>query len=393
MEKIKQLIIKRVAFLYPYILSIYPIISIYYNNINEIFFNQLLLPIVFISVINLLFYSILKKVTEIDIISIIIIGFWCIIFYYLNFIKLFHVIFENDIYRKRYIIFWFIGISFIIYILTINKTLLARLNKILGVYTFILFTIVFSKISIFHYDNKPITFDNKAFTDNTLILNNNEKLHDIYCIILDGYPGLETLKSKFFFENEDFITHLRKNKFHVFTNSRSNYTVTFLSMASLLNMEYVNFLSNKNTISSIDRAPAYDLISNNKVVSFLKEKKYKFINISSGWGPTDNFQNADINIKYNKYINEFVNVLINASLIKEIFNFIDIDVNSDFVNVNYSLESITKVKKIKGPKFVLAHILSPHDSYIYNSDGTPSEYINQKSKFNKIQYVNSLVSG
>lgn len=380
----------QIVLLCPFLFSIFPILFIYQNNIIDVNSSQLILPMLIVTATNLLLILVLRKFYEKEVVAIILIGFWFSIFYYLYFFKLIQFVFTPTIIRKSYIIFsWFVGI-FLCLRLLINKKFV--LLKIIHVFSYFLtFLIIISLFKIFKEQNKlnlPIYNTSKA--EYSLIDKKKEKYSDIYCLILDGYPNNKVLVNKFSFNDSFFINSLLKNKFHVFLNSRSNYTLTFLSMASLLNMEYINNLLSKRNISGLDRRPAYDLISDNKVVSFLKEKKYKIINISSGWGATDILESANVNLKYNKYASNFMSVLINKTIIQEILNNLKININPDFVNVSYSLEELPKIKKIKGPKFVLAHILSPHDSYVFNSDGTAAVNFDREELLNKKKYINSL---
>ena len=64
-------------------------------------------------------------------------------------------------------------------------------------------------------------------------------LPDIYYIVLDGYPRSDSLAHYFDFDNSSFPQALRERGFYIADASHSNYTMTFLSIASSLNMRYV----------------------------------------------------------------------------------------------------------------------------------------------------------
>jgi len=374
---------KLVYFLCPYFVSIFPIISLFQNNINEVKAEQIAVPILITILTNLLLIIILKKYFIREIITIILIGFWICIFYYKNFYTAIEFLIEPNIIRKRYVIFlWLSGISLIIFFLSNLKIVYTRIIFVFSYFMFFLILIQFLKS---FNDIKIVSKVNNTHFDT-----NYSKYRDIYCIILDGYPNSEILINNFSFNNSFFTNSLVKNKFHFFENSRSNYTLTFLSMASLLNMEYINYLSNKKSISSTDRSFAYNLVSNNKVFTFLKKNNYKIINISSGWGPTEELENANLNLTNNKYLSNFTSVLIKTTIIEELVNILNININSDFINVTFAFEELAKVRKIKGPKFVLAHILSPHDSYLFKPDRTAAQNFDKDGLFNKTKYINSL---
>ena len=66
---------------------------------------------------------------------------------------------------------------------------------------------------------------------------------DIYYLILDGYANSSTLKEVYGYDNQGFEDYLEEKGFKVASESRSNYAITALSLASSLNMEYINYLS------------------------------------------------------------------------------------------------------------------------------------------------------
>lgn len=62
---------------------------------------------------------------------------------------------------------------------------------------------------------------------------------DVYLIITDGYAGAKQLREQFHFNNGAFEDSLRRIGFYVVPDTRSNYSVTNHSMASLLTMRYL----------------------------------------------------------------------------------------------------------------------------------------------------------
>ena len=77
-------------------------------------------------------------------------------------------------------------------------------------------------------------------------------LPDIYYIILDEYAGADSLEKNFNFDNIEFISALSKRGFFMPSNSYSNYPYTLLSIPSILNMQYLNFLSEEMGLESTD---------------------------------------------------------------------------------------------------------------------------------------------
>src|SRR5215203_6159863 len=62
---------------------------------------------------------------------------------------------------------------------------------------------------------------------------------DVFFIIADQYTGRVALKQVFNFDNTSFENELQDRGFHIAKNSSSNYNLTPFSIASTLNMDYL----------------------------------------------------------------------------------------------------------------------------------------------------------
>ena len=76
---------------------------------------------------------------------------------------------------------------------------------------------------------------------------------DIYYIILDGYGRSDVLKNEYGYDNSDFLNALRDLGFTVSECSQSNYAQTQMSLASSLNFNYIDVLSDRFVPGSDDR--------------------------------------------------------------------------------------------------------------------------------------------
>jgi hypothetical protein len=66
---------------------------------------------------------------------------------------------------------------------------------------------------------------------------------DIYYIILDGHARSDILAELYGYDNNWFVDSLRQRGFYVADRSRTNYAQTYLSLASTLNMTYLDSLA------------------------------------------------------------------------------------------------------------------------------------------------------
>ncbi len=123
----------------------------------------------------------------------------------------------------------------------------------------------------------------KYLTENlTSSLNNR----DFYFIILDRYPGEDTLYAEYKFNNSDFYRNLINMGFYCDNGqSRSNYGSTSRSILSMVNMDYYDSAKQKG----------YDQV-NNRLWKFFKSQGFKFVYLQSNWPTTGNNVYADISL-------------------------------------------------------------------------------------------------
>jgi hypothetical protein len=224
-------------------------------------------------------------------------------------------------------------------------------------------------------------------------LGDTDSLPDIYYIILDKYASESTLKEEYDFDNSDFLNYLTNKGFYVASQSNSNYLTTDSSLASSLNMTYVNFLEDQLGADFPDWDPIYRMTQNNKVDQLLQAKGYNLIHIGSWWGITMDDKHADMNFDY-WHMPYFSTVFFEQTaaypfLVKTgLFD----DWNTRHFNCgNYAFDKLSEITSIKGPKFVFAHILLPHQPYVFNSDGTYLPAAEADKRTTEVNYVNQLL--
>jgi len=200
---------------------------------------------------------------------------------------------------------------------------------------------------------------------------------DIYYVILDGYASSSTLEAIYGYDNHDFIKDLIERGFFVASESRSNYPTTYHSLASSLNMDYVNHLADSVGVRSSDLQVLAQMIEDNWVVEFLKAQGYTFIHLSSGWGPTESNRHADLSSEdfnmqcgaWGGIWDEFVTLLIQTTMLRPFSSYI---IGGDArAKILCAFSMLIEARRIEGPKFVFAHILSPHPPFLFGRDGEP----------------------
>jgi hypothetical protein len=198
-----------------------------------------------------------------------------------------------------------------------------------------------------------------------------ETTPDIYYIILDAYTSPETLEQIWDYDNHEFVDYLTERGFYVVPDAKTNYTVTFLSLASSLNMQYINYLADELGVDSTDRRQAYQMIQDSEAVRFLRSKGYKFVHFQSGWGATGRNPDADRDIKCGM-VTEFAQVLVRTTVLRPLADRLIPDDRRTVVLCTF--ETLPEVQQtIEAPRFVFAHILVPHPPFLFGPHGEPMD--------------------
>ena len=368
---------KKPFVIHPFLFAVFPILFLFAHNIHEFSFSQIMLPLTIILGLTFVFVWLSKFILKDDIKGGIIVSLFLALFF--SYGHIYNIIDGSQIAnfvigRHRYLMFvWFIIFVYSNYfIIKKQHKHLYNFTKILNVIAFSLILISLLNIGIYKFNligswqDKNIHIEN--MNNNVVNLESKTSLRDVYYIILDGYASSRTLKEVYKYDNSEFIDYLIKKGFYIASKSRSNYTSSFLSLASSLNMEYVNYLSNLIGVESKDRSIPYQLIKDSKVMRFLKSKGYKFIHFSSGWGATNHNKYADLDIRCGK-TNEFLMVLIQTTILNPLKGYIiEDDVRGRILGTFSKLEELYQIIE---PKFVFAHINCPHPPYVFNANGNP----------------------
>lgn len=222
---------------------------------------------------------------------------------------------------------------------------------------------------------------------------------DIYYIILDGYGRSDVLQEIYDYDNSDFIDFLKSKGFYIAENSRSNYNQTVLSLASSLNMEYVNYFSEIYGADSKERFELAQEIKKNTVRDLLEAQGYQFIAFESGYERTeirsaDHYWSASTDVVPQVTavwtFNAFESLLLESTVFRALFDLhlfspetlrrvaINPEYQAHRDRVLYTLARLDDVAEMPGNYFVFAHILSPHPPFVFDENG---ETLNPESAY------------
>lgn len=200
---------------------------------------------------------------------------------------------------------------------------------------------------------------------------------DIIYLVTDAYGGAEIIESLYGVDNSAFVSALEARGFYVADKSHSNYNYTRFSVASSLEMNYMNGVLEE---LGGDVPPA-QVIDDNRAARYLRDRGYDFISYASGYSNTE-IESADEYREPPVALSEFDHMLINATPLRSLMNrvhsfreqrdgrrFSQYDLHRD--RIRFVLDSLANMDKAEHPRFVFAHIISPHWPYLFDEDSNP----------------------
>ncbi|MDD5679712.1 MAG: hypothetical protein PHI59_00495 [Candidatus Omnitrophica bacterium] len=215
---------------------------------------------------------------------------------------------------------------------------------------------------------------------------------DIYYIILDRYNRADILKEVYGFDNSEFINYLTSKGFYVASRSNANYGDTEQSLCSSLNMEFIRDMSNNVLAKLNDRRLIYDKLQNHRVLRFLKSHGYRYVHLGSFFQPTSHNHYADIN--FNWYLlSEFPLALYKTSIFCSILEKLELyDVRREqWERTLYEFDKLSNMPGDSRPTFVFAHLVIPHDPYVFDSNGDFLTKEEADKRSHKENYLNQII--
>lgn len=380
-------------FLSPLFIGLYPAVFLYSQNISEYPERMLQIPLILSLIVIVVIFGISKVIfKKIEIASLVAAVF---IFVFLSYSKIYdgfealqlHIGSFNVSTKLIYLLTVFIILGIFIFgVIKFRKYSLA-LNKVFTIISLAL--LIFALFPIIKFEVKEGRVFRRVGSvriKETRTVKPAENAPDIYYIMPEDYGGQEALQGQYGFDNSSFLKDLEKRGFYVPSKSTANYPKTFLSLASSMNYEYVNFLTDQtHGGASSDESVVTPLIQNNKVIQFLKNKGYTYIHMGSWWEPTATNPNADKNFVVYKGSywgsDEFTTGFISDTAAAPVLNRIrknPINVSDDPRNNDhrrrmfYEFQTGTDViPQLPGPKFVFIHIMAPHEPFVVDKNCTP----------------------
>lgn len=191
---------------------------------------------------------------------------------------------------------------------------------------------------------------------------------DIYYIVLDAHGRADVLQQHTGYDSSAFLSSLKDLGFYVADCSQTNYSLTLLSLSSSLNYSYLDDLMvNGGVDFQTD-------IANSAIRQFLQKRGYQTVAFATGFRMTE-IKNADeyyqpSSPKGSEFEAQFLDTtlwvaFVDAGLLPKI----DLSAENYRDRTLLTLSTLKELPAQPGPKFVFAHIVSPHPPYIFDAQG------------------------
>ena len=369
-------------FLLPIILYLRPenLAQIDYKEILYLLSSQLFLFLFFLF-FSVIFYKFYFR-KKIDILSFLSLNSFTLflLFFYKNFNLMFESLDFNKMFVFNDIKIALIDNLIVILIYTIIYFILFRLinkNPKKINYFFLLFIMINFLIFIInlfpnlHKDNKRLITETDK-SDILLNLDYNKfqktKNNNAFIFILDGMINLERAEKERIIESsKEFKNNLDKSGFKYFNDFKSNYSNTYLSIATILTGKYPVTPDSPKYNNRKEFFPHMMMKTNNSFYKFVKKLNLNFIWVGNYWGRCvpNMYTNCLVSKKKLSIYFSKISKMYDSSIFRYFFlYYFKKNPSKDSYNLISNYEEFFNVfEEEKKNNFFLIHMMKPHPPY------------------------------
>lgn len=190
---------------------------------------------------------------------------------------------------------------------------------------------------------------------------------DVVLVILDGYTSLPVLREVFGYEDPSLRPDLAALDFEVVEPIFSPYSMTHLSVGSLLELDYL--ATDAQSLEVEDgRTLAQVIGGDSALVDLLSGNGYQTTMVEPGWHMSVCGEPVDVCIP-DPFIDEGVGAVLSQSLV---WSFLESSTGSAFTHgarhaMSWTLGSVGEILNNGVPDFVFVHVLAPHPPLLLDS--------------------------
>jgi hypothetical protein len=197
---------------------------------------------------------------------------------------------------------------------------------------------------------------------------------NIYVLLLDGYPRADALESRFGIDNSSFVAALEERGFGVAAASRTNYSMTWLTLASVFQMAYVQDMPELRGVGP-EGGDQYRvlgrLMNSGHSLDLLHEAGYQIVSSPTAY-PEIALTNADLPMDP-VGLTRFETILLEKTIIGTLGG----DATRSWLAEQERSAVRTALLRVSTlaatpadqPHFAFVHVFSPHPPFVFTANG------------------------
>jgi hypothetical protein len=197
---------------------------------------------------------------------------------------------------------------------------------------------------------------------------------DIYLLLVDAYPGADTLANDFHFDNGPFTSRMNELGFELAADSHSNYTLTALTLASMFNHEPVQALIPDPPATAGAQLRRLDqVINDGSVLKEVRSLGYTVTAIPSQYTATD-LHAVDEYLDSGEATDfelSFLDQGLLPLVARDQQTRLVLDQNRSRIVTAFDRLVALADEPSATPRLVFAHVMAPHRPIVFAADGTP----------------------
>lgn len=383
--------------LFPFLFGLYPVLALIAHNASEMDFSTGYRAIFFSLLFTLVLFSVSYAVIRDPVKSGLLVSVLILLFYSYGHINLLARDWSLGGFflgRHRVLIpLYMILLGVACWLILRTKRDLSGSTRILNAFALILLFMPLFQIagSLVEQYRARQQIEAEYAHQSRVSISPNQIPPDVYYIVLDGYPRGDFVEQNLSSSNQTFLDQLVERDFYVANCSQSNYSDTRFSLASTLNMTYLDGSTNKPEVVH-PGAVLDQMIRSSEVQQNFSDLGYTIITFESGykwlrWEQSD--QHLNLADEKNKQLsglglNDFERLLVDTTAGKLLLDLSTISRGNQLAEildnpraahrerVMYSLEKLPQIPaEFPSPKFIYAHIIFPHPPFVVDQAGNP----------------------
>ncbi|MEW6402359.1 MAG: sulfatase-like hydrolase/transferase, partial [Chloroflexota bacterium] len=214
---------------------------------------------------------------------------------------------------------------------------------------------------------------------------------DVYYFLLDSYGRADGLYAAYKYDNSEFLSQLEQRGFFVAQCSQSNYVRTELSLASTLNMMYLQDLDDDFKADSTARRTLWNSLQHSAVRANFESLGYTSVTFDTGFEWL-NISDADIFVEpppFSSGMTEFEGVFLRTTFARyaQDWGWVDPDAvmgQSSRDRFNNIFDHVDDVAKMPEPTYTYMHVISPHPPFVFDAEGNstyPPDFWNENRQY------------